>query len=550
MTKLGSFAWIAAACLVASPAVADPPANGLLRARAGFRTQAAPSSFRAAGPASAPPPGPFELVRYRAPVGDLAAYLTRDPGDGKHPAVLWAHGGFGGIGEAELAWVEPLAQTGIVVMCPSWRGENDNPGRYEMFYGEVDDALAALDHLAGLPYVDPARLYVVGHNTGGTLAMLIAEAPSRARAVFALGGPTNVERVVAEGAYSTASPPFPVKRAGEAVFRSPNYFISTIRTPTFYFEGLRTSVYAADANLMAVTARMVGVPFSAQTIAGGNNATIVTPLLGLIARKILADSASFAPDEAQEAFGASRPEVSLRYGGVDFEMALRVSGADVCTVVPAGDKRTEDCAGLDPAASRGVIANAGPVVTASVIRFDGWNATAVVTRTLGNIDFSTQKARDDIGRGLVQGALTVAPGNRVYGDAPGSDYAVVTVAGRPAIKVTMELALPPGMAKNDVDRLLMYVVPTEGAFLAILFGANHEHFDSLRRLAEASVATVKVLPPKPAEVHDPHADVRDSSLGLNKVWSSLRWFLILSGMAVAGAIRKAHERSSRRSGPP
>ena len=38
-------------------------------------------------------------IRYPSKVGPLTAYLTPDPKDGKkRPAIVWAHGGFGGIG--------------------------------------------------------------------------------------------------------------------------------------------------------------------------------------------------------------------------------------------------------------------------------------------------------------------------------------------------------------------------------------------------------------------------------------------------------------------
>ena len=44
------------------------------------------------------------------------------------------------------------------MMFPTLRGGNtDIRGRKEFFYGEVDDVHAAANHLARLPYVDPAR---------------------------------------------------------------------------------------------------------------------------------------------------------------------------------------------------------------------------------------------------------------------------------------------------------------------------------------------------------------------------------------------------------
>ena len=44
-------------------------------------------------PIPAPPEGAFELVKYSSKVGDLAAYVSSDPGDGqKHPMIIWVVG--------------------------------------------------------------------------------------------------------------------------------------------------------------------------------------------------------------------------------------------------------------------------------------------------------------------------------------------------------------------------------------------------------------------------------------------------------------------------
>ena len=166
-----------------------PNAKNLLAARSGFKTALIPNSYITDGTAPVPPANYFQAVRYPSPAGKMFAYLSPDPGDGKkHPALIWAHGGFGGIDK----WLwekhdkqDPghFREAGIIVMCPSWRGENDNPGKFQLFVGEVDDAVAAVDYLARVPYVDPSRIYIAGHSTGGTLTLLTAESTSKLRAV-------------------------------------------------------------------------------------------------------------------------------------------------------------------------------------------------------------------------------------------------------------------------------------------------------------------------------------------------------------------------------
>ena len=113
--------------------------QGLKSARSQFKTKIVDTSFVPDGKPAVPPTNIFSLVHYPAKDGKMAAYLTSDPKDGKkHPAVIWIHGGYGGIGE--WFW-EPQTQdndqsgkalrdAGIVMMILSFRGDNDNPGNY------------------------------------------------------------------------------------------------------------------------------------------------------------------------------------------------------------------------------------------------------------------------------------------------------------------------------------------------------------------------------------------------------------------------------------
>ena len=80
-----------------------------------------------------------------------------------------------------------LRPSGLVLMVPALRGASGNPGTPECFLGEVDDILAARAHLAQRADVDPARIYLGGHSTGGTLVLLAAASTDQFRAVFALG---------------------------------------------------------------------------------------------------------------------------------------------------------------------------------------------------------------------------------------------------------------------------------------------------------------------------------------------------------------------------
>lgn len=290
-----------------TPARQASPVQDLLNARAGFQTKIIPNSYKTDGPAEPPKPGAYKLVRYPSPTGRLAAYLTPDPGDGKkHPALIWAHGGFGGLGTGGAA--EPARAAGFVVLCPSWRGENDNPGQFELFYGEVEDAVAAVEYVSQLLYVDPARVYMAGHSTGGTMTLLTVEGTPKLRAAFAFGGCPDVGNLMAlsqgEGYGNT---PFDHRNSQETRLRSAIHFVATVHTPTFFFEGEESALYCRDGKNMEQLARRAGVPFSVFVLKGGDHFNILPPLSRLIVDKMRADtgekcSITFTPEEVQQTF--------------------------------------------------------------------------------------------------------------------------------------------------------------------------------------------------------------------------------------------------------
>src|SRR5262249_24344200 len=107
----------------------------------------------------------------------------------------------------------------------------DNPGVREGFLGEVEDVLAAAEYLAKQEYVDPSRIYLGGHSTGGTLTLLVAEYSDRFRSVFSFGPVHDVR------GYDRQFTPFATSNMREAEVRSPGRWLGSIRSPTFVFEG-------------------------------------------------------------------------------------------------------------------------------------------------------------------------------------------------------------------------------------------------------------------------------------------------------------------------
>ena len=181
-----------------------------------------------------PPPKGVTQIAYPSGVLQLSAWLSDDPGDGtKHPALVYAHGGFSRDSE-DWADLKPFIAAGFVVMFPAWRGENGNPGSFELFYGEVDDAIAAGRYLAQVPYVDRERIFICGHSNGGTLALLAAMMDSpykRASAIGAAPDPRLIFRIYKQIV------PFDTEDSREITLRSPVSHIRSLKIPVLLFAG-------------------------------------------------------------------------------------------------------------------------------------------------------------------------------------------------------------------------------------------------------------------------------------------------------------------------
>lgn len=121
------------------------------------------------------PPANTQEVHYQSGGLSLKAWVFRPAGDptAKHPALVYFHGGFA-FGASDLYDCKPFMDAGFVVMCPMLRGENGNPGNYELMLGEVADAEAAVGWIAEQSDVDRDRIFAFGHSVGGGVAALLS----------------------------------------------------------------------------------------------------------------------------------------------------------------------------------------------------------------------------------------------------------------------------------------------------------------------------------------------------------------------------------------
>lgn len=265
--------------------------TSLADARKGFATKLTKQQ-RAGEPVDEPPANLFRKIQYESPVGKCAAYLSPDllKDDKKRPAIIWITGGdcntIGDVWKRAPASNDQTAgqyrDAGLVMMFPSLRGGNQNPGVQENFYGEVDDVLAAYEHLAKVYYVDPARIYLGGHSTGGTLVMLVAAMPNKFRAVFSFGPAEDITGYPAQFRGSVN-----MTDAREVELRSPGRWLHSIQTPTFVFEGHDGNLDSLQAMQRANTNPKVQF----FPIRGATHFSVLAPVNKLIAQKIAADVA-------------------------------------------------------------------------------------------------------------------------------------------------------------------------------------------------------------------------------------------------------------------
>lgn len=139
----------------------------------------------------------------------LHGFLYKPEGQGPFPAVLWNHGS-----ERRPGWLPELAplflSKGFVLFIPHRRGHGRSPGDYvmdlleranqsggssarnrmlvELMEQHLQDQVAALAYLKGLPEVDPHHIAVAGCSFGGIQTVLMTEKGLGVRAAVDFAG--------------------------------------------------------------------------------------------------------------------------------------------------------------------------------------------------------------------------------------------------------------------------------------------------------------------------------------------------------------------------
>lgn len=181
----------------------------------------------------------------------------------KHPLLLYVHGGVHAnfnTGSAHV--IAELIEQGYVVVAPDYRGSTGyGRGFYEAIdYGgrENDDVLAARNWaLEAMPFLDPARVGIIGWSHGGMISLMnIFEHPEAYQVAYA-GVP--VSDLVARMGYKTDayrrqfSAPYHIGKTAEQdvneyLRRSPVTHAAKLRTPLL----IHTNTNDEDVNVLEV----------------------------------------------------------------------------------------------------------------------------------------------------------------------------------------------------------------------------------------------------------------------------------------------------------
>ena len=271
--------------------------------RDGYSLPAAKSEFRtrvrtdaATRPPARPPAGTFELTHFETKLGSHPAFVSVPPrskadaegSELRRPAIIWLRGGW--RPELDASWwtpqaphedhsAAPLREGPALLMIPGLRGVNGAPGDSECMLGEVEDVLAAHAYLAARPDVDPSRIYLGGHSTGATLALLVAESSDVFRAVVSVGPVAALAKYAGQCGPESLTP-------AEGRLRSPINFLDEIRTPTWIVEGDRSSNTRNFPHFEAVKGH---APIEILSLPGADHFDLLAPLQRALNEQIAAD---------------------------------------------------------------------------------------------------------------------------------------------------------------------------------------------------------------------------------------------------------------------
>lgn len=181
--------------------------------------------------------------------------------DRGYPALIYVHDGTT-MTEGEMAHAETFRDAGFWVVLPTFRGENGNLGAHELLFGELEDLIAATHFTAALPEIDPARLSIFGHGTGGmlsALASLVPRLPVQASVSSAGIRPESAFEVL-QGPFADSPRERRLRLFGPNINHMQSRHLACVaeRDPAVYAEATRVFQIAREADLPLQLLRVPG----------------------------------------------------------------------------------------------------------------------------------------------------------------------------------------------------------------------------------------------------------------------------------------------------
>jgi len=238
-----------------------------------------------------PPPAGVQPIRYDSgPLSLNAWWLPPRVAAGKKaPALVYLHGGFA-YDHGDLKVPALFREAGFAALAPTYRGENGNPGDFELFRGELDDAIAAIRWVAAREEVDPARIYVFGHSAGGGLADLSTLVPGLPVRRAGSAGSAYTEQLFFSLEQDLI--PFDPSDRTERRARLLGPYLREIRTPLHLYAGTEDPDALVGGRAFAARARRLGSPLHFETVPGDHLTS-----LDEAARRFLALALADAPPQ-------------------------------------------------------------------------------------------------------------------------------------------------------------------------------------------------------------------------------------------------------------
>ena len=235
-----------------------------------------------------PVPEGATVVRYRSGEHELLAwlFLPATAEAGPVPGLLYCHGSFS-LGPKDAEALRPLVDAGLAVLAPALRGENGNPGRLELLYGEVDDAIAAAQWLAARPEVDAEHLYAVGHSIGGGVVAMLALHPEAPVRLTASVGGIYVPQTFQRWSRSEANAGlvrFDPFDPAEGTLRTLGPNLRDLAHPHHAYIGDEDTWFHPNAAAVEADARRFGVPFTLERVPGDHMSCLAPALERFVAR--------------------------------------------------------------------------------------------------------------------------------------------------------------------------------------------------------------------------------------------------------------------------